>query len=148
MCSVQRPLDTKSQLRVVLEAEAVVGVISLAEAGEVSLVFSEAHDFETKRNPHPTRKQYALEVAGRAARYLQADEAGESRANDMISAGIKSLDALHLALAVEAGVDYFCTCDDRLYRKAKRANTRSTKVVTPLELIEELENGDPDASTE
>lgn len=148
MCSVQRPLDTKTQLRVVLEAEAVVGVISLAEAGEVDLVFSEAHTFEIERNPHPTRKQYALEVAAKALRHLRADAYVENRAESLIYAEIKSLDALHLASAIEADADYFCTCDDRLYRKAKQLDTRSTKVVTPLELIEELENGDPDASAE
>ncbi len=142
MCSVQRPLDTRSQVRITLEAEAIIGVISLAEAGEVSLVFSEAHAFETERNPHPARKRYALEVSAKASRYLQADEAIERRAEGLISNSLKPLDALHLALAIEARVDYFCTCDDRLYKKAKRMNTSSTKIVTPLELIGELEGGD------
>ena len=148
MCSVQRPLDTKSQLRIALEAEAIVNVISLVEAGEIELVFSEAHTFETERNPHPIRKQYAVELAAKATRHMQADDAVSSRTDELTREGIKPLDALHLASAIEADVHYFCTCDDRLYRKAKRSDTRSTKVVTPLELIEELEDGDPDASTQ
>jgi len=48
------------------------------------------------------------------------------------------LDALHLASAEEAEADYFCTCDDRFLKRAKTFNDLRTKVVTPLELIEEL----------
>jgi predicted nucleic acid-binding protein len=52
-------------------------------------------------------------------------------------AGIKPLDALHLVSAMEAQADHFCTCDDRLLRRAKTMNTTQTKVVSPLELIAE-----------
>ena len=47
---------------------------------------------------------------------------------------MKALDALHLASAVEGGADYFCTTDDRLFKKAKAANTSGVHVVTPSEL--------------
>ena len=53
--------------------------------------------------------------------------------------GIKVLDALHLACAVEAHAKYFCTCDDRFYRRAKQLDTKQTLVVSPLELIEVIE---------
>jgi predicted nucleic acid-binding protein len=135
-------------LRIALEAEAILGVISLAEAGEVRLVFSEAHAFETERNPRPSRRRYALEVIARAYRYVRTDEAVRSLAEGFICAGIKPLDALHLASAVESDVRYFCTCDDRLYRKARQADTRSTRVVAPLELIQELEDEPPDTTIE
>ncbi|MCB0099092.1 MAG: hypothetical protein KDE46_25335, partial [Caldilineaceae bacterium] len=34
--------------------------------------------------------------------------------------------------------DYFCTCDDRLLRRAKTVSNLNIVVVTPLELVEEL----------
>jgi hypothetical protein len=34
MCSLQRPLDTKTQIRVAVEAEAIFNVIALWEAGQ------------------------------------------------------------------------------------------------------------------
>ncbi len=74
MCSIQRPLDDRSQFRIHLEAEAVLGIL-----------------------------------------------------------------ALHLALAVEAKVDYLCTCGDKFLKRAKAADTESVRVVSPLELIEEIE---------
>ena len=40
-CSIQRPFDDQSQTRIVLEAEAVLGVIDRIEIGEVELLSSE-----------------------------------------------------------------------------------------------------------
>jgi hypothetical protein len=46
---------------------------------------------------------------------------------------------LHLATAEEAHADYFCTCDDRFLKKAKALEDMTIQVVSPLALIEELE---------
>ena len=35
MCSIQRPLDDKTQLRILVECEAVLGIIALCESGNV-----------------------------------------------------------------------------------------------------------------
>jgi predicted nucleic acid-binding protein len=138
MCSIQRPLDTRSQVRINLEAVAVLGLISLCEDGELVLIRSEAHVFEIERNPHPTRRGYALEVIARATESVITTEAVKVRAEEFNRRGIKPLDALHLASAVEAGAEYFCTCDDRLFRRANQVDTGLTRVVTPLELIKEV----------
>lgn len=62
-----------------------------------------------------------------------------SRIRAYQDAGIKPFDALHLASAVAMNADYFCTTDDQLLRKARRANTGATRVVTPTELAAALE---------
>jgi hypothetical protein len=33
-CSIQRPLDNKTQVRIILEAEAILGIIGLCDASE------------------------------------------------------------------------------------------------------------------
>ena len=58
----------------------------------------------------------------------------ESRAQLYRVVGIKAVDALHLASAVEGAADYFCTTDDRFLSKAGDANTVAVRVVTPPEL--------------
>jgi len=64
-CSLQRPLDDKSQLRIRLEAEAVLSVLDLVKAGRIQLVSSDTLDFEIGRNPNPTRYDFASEtIAG------------------------------------------------------------------------------------
>jgi hypothetical protein len=34
ICSVQRPLDDKAQLRILVEAEAILGILALCESGQ------------------------------------------------------------------------------------------------------------------
>jgi predicted nucleic acid-binding protein len=138
MCSIQRPHDDRSQLRVYVEAEAVLGLIALCQSGEAELVNSDALRFESERNPHPIRRDFVEEVLSVASRYISASNAVEQRADEYGKHGIKALDALHLASAVEAEADYFCTCDDRLLRRAQVVDTGATKPVSPLELIKEI----------
>jgi len=137
MCSIQRPLDDQTQLRIHVEAEAVLGIIAFCEAGGAELISSEALEYETARNPHPVRKAHAQGVLGKATRIARLSPAVEARARLLNQAGIKPLDALHLAFAVEAGAGYFCTCDDRFLRRARTAHSGAPKVVSPLELLTE-----------
>lgn len=44
-----------------------------------------------------------------------------------------------LRLEAEAEVDYFCTCDNPLLKKARASKGFKVEIVTPLELIEELD---------
>lgn len=37
-CALQRPLDDKNQIRIALEAEAILGVFTLCESGKVELI--------------------------------------------------------------------------------------------------------------
>jgi len=138
MCSIQRPLDTKSQPRIAVEAEAILGVLTLCEAGQVELMTSDTLVFELERNPHPVRKEYALKVLAKATVLIPTDSQIEERARALQAEGIKPIDALHLASAVIAKAEYFCTCDDQFLKRAKAVDTGPTKVVSPLELITEV----------
>lgn len=138
-CSLQRPLDSKNQIRIALEAEAILGVLSLCESGEIELVSSEVVLFEVERTPNIARREYAFEVLSKAKTFVVLNDEIESRAREFGISGIKPLDALHLASAEEAQSDYFCTCDDRLLGRLKNIKGLKTKVVSTLELIEEIE---------
>jgi predicted nucleic acid-binding protein len=138
-CSLQRPLDSKTQIRIVLEAEAILGVIGLCENGEIELVSSEVLIFETNKNPKMVRREFGREVLAKAGVFVSLDDQIEQRAKAFGEIGIKPLDALHLASAEAAQADYFCTCDDRFLKKAKGITDLKTKVVTPVGLIEEIE---------
>ncbi|MEW6381251.1 MAG: PIN domain-containing protein [bacterium] len=63
----------------------------------------------------------------------------ENRARELSRSGIRPLDALHLASAEEAEADYFCTCDDKFLNRTKTIQGIKTRVVSPVELIEEIE---------
>ena len=138
-CSLQRPLDNKSQMRVALEAEAILGVLALCEAGDLDLLSSEALVYETEHAPQLSRREYGREVLAKAKVFIQVNDSIEERARTFTAAGIKPLDALHLASAEEARADYFCTCDDRFLKKARSLPDLKLKVVAPVELAEEFE---------
>ncbi|MEM6289039.1 MAG: PIN domain-containing protein [Bacteroidota bacterium] len=138
-CAIQRPLDDLSQLRVRVESGAVQALISAVEAGEVTLVTSSVLRFESENNPDPVKLDFARRVLGLAVEDVGATASVRVRASSYEKEGIKPLDAAHLASAVEAGADYFCTADDALLRKAKRANTEAVRVVSPLDLIAALQ---------
>jgi predicted nucleic acid-binding protein len=139
MCAIQRPLDTPEQLRILLEAEAVLGILSVCERGEVDLISSEALIYENEQNPSLIRREYASAVLEQASITVQVTADVEERAKYLSLYGIKPLDALHLTSAEKGEADYFCTCDDRLMRQARRVPGLAVRVVTPVEFIQELE---------
>ena len=111
-CSLQRPLDDKTQLRIRLEAEAILSVLDLVKAGQLELVSSDALAFEIGRNPHLPRQEFALETIAGAPSYVRLSETVERRAEELNQVGVETLDSLHLASAEVGEADLFCTCDD------------------------------------
>ena len=139
MCCLQRPMDDQTHLRIHLEAEAILGILAWCESGNAELLNSVALSYEVDHNPYPARKAFVLQTLLKSRLVIQAGDSVERRARHYINNGINVLDALHLACAVDAQATYFCTCDDRFYRRAKQVETEHTKVVSPLELIEVIE---------
>lgn len=137
-CSLQRPLDSRTQIRIGLEAEAIMGIINLCEDGTLELVSSDVLLFESKRNPWAERRAYALAVLDKAEVFVQVNEDIRQRANELQRQGLKPLDALHLASAEAGEVDYFCTTDDRLLARGKALTHTGIRVVSPTELIQEI----------
>ncbi|WP_322490306.1 PIN domain-containing protein [Chloroflexus sp.] len=116
MCAVQRPLDTPSHVRIQIEAEAVLGLISLGEAGHLTLVSSDALHYENDQNPLLLRRKYGSSVLARATETIALTEAVHDRALQFLAYSLKPRDSLHVALAEAGKADYICTCDDRLRR--------------------------------
>jgi predicted nucleic acid-binding protein len=137
-CALQRPFDDKSQVRIALEAEAVMGILKLVEQKELELFSSDVLAHEVARTPGVNRRESAKEVLNFASFRIKLNDAIEKAALIFVDAGIDPLDALHLASAEWGHVDYFCTCDDKFLIKAKSLKGLSIKVVSPIELITEL----------
>ena len=98
-CSLQRPLDNRTQIQTILEAEAVLAILAYLESDKLELISSEILLYETKRIANSTRKEYALHVLSKAKTNVIVDEQVVTLANQYISLGIQAVDALHLASA-------------------------------------------------
>jgi predicted nucleic acid-binding protein len=139
LCAIQRPLDTPSQIRIALESEAVLGIITFCDSGQVELLSSEALLYEGEQSSLPIRKEHTLAILAKAKGVVKVTEKEKLRAANLISFGIKPLDALHIALAETGNADYFCTCDDKLLRNSKRVADLMIKVINPVDLVQEIE---------
>ena len=137
-CSLQRPLDDRSQPRINIEAEAVLTILRLVESGDLELLSSEALVFEVDRMTDVERQTRARDMLKLASETMELVDEIEAHADDLVHEGLRPLDALHVAFASRAKAEYFCTCDDRLLKKSKRLKTLATKVVSPLDLIAEI----------
>ena len=139
LCAIQRPLDTANQIRIVLESEAVLGIVTFCESGQAELLSSEALIYEGEQSSMLTRKEHTLAVLANAKKVIKVTEKETERAINLTTFGIKSLDALHLALAETGNADYFCTCDDKLLRNSKKVKDLAIKVINPVDLVQEIE---------
>ena len=139
LCAIQRPLDTPNQVRIALESEAVLGIIALCDIRQVELLSSEALLYEGEQGSLPIRKEHTLAVLAKAKEVIIVTEKERLRAANLMTSGIKPLDALHLALAETGNADYFCTCDDKLLQNSKQIKDLTMKVINPVDLVQEIE---------
>jgi len=137
-CAVQRPLDDPSQLRIRVEADILLAIVGAAESNELDLASSDVLRFETENNPIPARRDFARRVLALATADTATTPEVAEWAKRYEQAGMKPLDAVHLASAVAVEADFFCTVDDSFLSKARTANTGPTRVVSPVELMTEI----------
>lgn len=137
--AIQRPLDIPNQVRIVLESEAVLGIITFCDSGQAELLSSEALVYEGEQSALAIRQEHTRSVLAKAKVILSISEKEKTRAANLVTFGIRPLDALHIALAEAGNADYFCTCDDKLLRSAKRVKDLTVKVINPVDLVQEIE---------
>lgn len=126
------------QPRIKVETEAVFAIMALIQTGVHILLNSEALEYEVSRIPNENRRDEVVSVLSLAGEYLELTEASEKLATELETKGVRSMDALHLALASTAEADFFCTCDDQLLRKGRSIPGISCKVVSILSLVLEV----------
>ncbi len=137
-CSLQRPFDDKTQVRILLESDAVLGILNYFEMNKIELINSDVLKYEIGRIPNNLRRLNSFNILNAADMYVKLNGTIEKNARIFLEKGILPLDALHLASAEYGKADYFCTCDDKLIVRAKKLNLK-LKIVTPIELIGEIE---------
>lgn len=137
-CSLQRPFDSKTQVRILLESEAVLGILNYVENKNILLINSEVLEFEINRIPSTLRRVNSKNILKNAKYFVKLNKQIIQRARNLYECGIMSIDALHVASAEFAKADVFCTCDDKLISRLKRLECQ-TKIMNPIELIGEIE---------
>ncbi len=137
-CCLQRPLDNQTQPRIRVETEAVFAILAAVQAKDISLCSSEVLLYEIGRIPDVTRRSESLSMLSLASETLSVTDDVAQLAESFQQRGLNALEAVHLASASLARVDYFCTCDDKLFRKASEISDLGCRVITLLNLVVEV----------
>jgi len=134
-CCYNRPFDDLSQEKIKNEATAKMFIQSLVKYGSLSLVFSYMSLTEINDSPFESNKKQIIDfINDYSAGYVTESrrEEIEKTAKDIMSAGIKQKDAIHIACAVISQCDYFITTDKRLLKY----KTDKLIIVNPIDFIE------------
>ena len=137
-CCLQRPLDDQTQPRVRVETEAIFAILASVQDGSITLLTSEALEFEISRVPDEQRRREALAILTLASERLTLSVASEELAESLARAGLAAMDALHVALAATAKASFFVTADDKLLRRARSLPSLTVTPVSILGLITEI----------
>jgi hypothetical protein len=137
VCCWNRPFDDQSQNRVRVEAEAVLGILEMAQSGRLEIVDSDIIDDELWQMPDNEKRGKVELLLTIASSHVALTQAVEQRAMELQKRNFTPLDALHLASAESAFVDFFLTTDDDLIHRSRRADLK-VKVENPAKwLIQE-----------
>lgn len=133
-CCLNRPFDDQRQIRIRLESEAVLALLTEVSADVHRIASSATLLYEISRIADQTRRDGVRHFLGYATSYQPLTAAVQSRGAVLCSLGFKSFDALHLASAEELKVDAFLSTDDRLLLRASRLGGKLTlPVLNPLD---------------
>jgi len=133
-CTLCRPYDDQTGLRIRLETDAYYLILAHVELGRYSVVVSPVHLAEIGETPDHTERvevQQLLKRFGSVA--ICSPLEARRRADELTGLKLGVADAAHVAYA-EASADVFVTCDVRLYKRCRRYGIR-IPTYTPMEFV-------------
>lgn len=137
-CCYNRPFDDLKQEKICLEATAVEDILKLAIDKKLLIYKSIAIDFELSRISNGNKKRQVEDLYDAMNLIdIPYNDTIKRRAIALKKYNIKYMDALHIAFAENANVDYMITTDKLLLNASKRADL-TTKVINPVEFIMEV----------
>jgi len=135
-CSYNRPFDDQAQKKIHLETEAKLFVQTGIREGKYILCWSFALDYENETNPYEEKKSAIKIWKDIAKDYCPSTETVLARGKEIMKNGIKNMDALHIACAIERQCQYLITTDIKLTRKS----IKDIIVINPIDFIRKMED--------
>lgn len=139
ICCFNRPFDNQSDLIVRLQTEAKLHVQDMIRERALSLIWSEIMDLENTANPDVNRKMAIANWKQLGIENVTVSVRVEEIAEALSKIGVKPMDALHVACAIEAQAECFLTTDNALLRKMSKHD--KIRVVDPVDFIRGLKDG-------
>ncbi len=139
-CCLNRPFDDQSQLRVRLESESILWLLSQVQSGRWSWTSSQILEWEVSKTPDPGQRERVMQSFEIASTVVATTNEMLARAAELKRLGFKAFDGLHLACAEQSGCDVFLSTDDRLLRLSRRVSDQLTvRVENPIDWVREVQ---------
>ena len=122
VCTLCRPFDDQSFLRIRLETDAVNLIMSKIHDRQLQLAVSPVHFVEIKAISDSLERMELISIVERYGMSMEVDTiVARKRAEELVRLGFGIADVAHVAFA-EAGHAKFITCDDKLLKKCQKNN--------------------------
>jgi len=138
-CALNRLTDDQSQMRILLEAEAIELFFLHLMAGKVSWIASSVLEMEILKNRNAQHREDALGMLSFASEFHFPNAEVVIRARFLNTLGYGKFDALHLAIAENAKAELLLTTDDQFLRQSGRGlGNPLIRVANPLDYVQEV----------
>ena len=139
VCCLNRPFDDQTQIRVHLEAEAIISIIKQVENNTWKWISSDAVAYEISKTPNEERQERLWAAESQATMRMSLTDSILRQAEELQTLGFTTYDALHLVFAIVANVDVFLSTDDKLIKRAQRySEDIAIYVANPLSWLQEV----------
>jgi predicted nucleic acid-binding protein len=139
VCCLNRPFDDQTQDRIHLEAEAILTILNHSRTASWNVIGSDAIDYEISKMPDNDKRLMVQILSTIHDAHVRVDAGVERRAVELKRAGLKPMDALHVACAEKGKAEILLTTDDNLLSKAlKNQRTLKVRVENPLRWVMEV----------
>ena len=132
-CCFNRPFDDQSTLTIRLETEAKLHIQNAIRARQYALGWSYILDYENAANPLEERRTEIQRWAELADSPVAETPAILAMMSEIVSVGIKPLDALHIACAQALDCQYFLTVDKGILKKVEAI--AKIRILNPIDFV-------------
>jgi len=131
ICCFNRPFDDQSSLIVNMETEAKLHVQELIRQGDLMLCWSFIMDYENAANPFGEVRNRITQWKTFAHSDCELTDSIATKAAELMSLGLRQMDASHIACAIALDADFFLTTDKKILNK----QITEISVMNPIDFV-------------
>ncbi|HJW86914.1 MAG TPA: hypothetical protein VJ440_09805 [Candidatus Brocadiaceae bacterium] len=132
VCTLCRPFDNQSLMRIRLETDAYYLILKSIQDGNCEMIVSPVHFKEVEAIEDSYERMELIVLLNRFGEKTsyQLNEV-RKRAENLYSLNFGIADAAHVAFA-ETSAEYFITCDDKLLKKVRQLKGSNLEAINPV----------------
>lgn len=138
-CFWCRPFDDQTSHRIQEETQALHILLELVDTGHIELIRSSFVHFELSFIDNCEKRVQIEKLIMDSGTFVTIPPHTQTLAKRIhYRCQLNGLDALHVACAINLGIETFLTCDDELLRKRTCINQFHIEVISPVEYVRRI----------